>query len=424
MGLSLKPPKIFYGWWIVGASLLISLYVGGVIFYGFTAIFEPIRNEFGWSSAQISIAASIRGLEVGLLAPLIGILIDRWGPRRLVFSGVIFMALGLVLLSRVTSLGMFYTAFVLISIGLSGCSMTLLMTTVANWFRKKVGIASGIVISGYGLGGLLVPVIVALIDTHQWRMAMVILAFGLLALVLPLSLLFRHKPEQYGYLPDGEAKSTVKPDSGLAQSQTVEFSIGAKQALKTRAFWHISLAFTYHIMAVNAIVIHVMPYLSSIGVVRSMSSLVATAIPLTSIVGRLGFGWLGDKLNRKGVTAISFAMMCLGALCFGYAATAGIWLLVPFFILFGIGYGGSNTMRPSLIREFFGRTNFGTIFGFIMGVNMLGSMLGPPLAGWVFDTWGSYQGMWFVLVALGAAAAFTILSTPPITTAAQPIEQT
>ena len=108
-----KSTRIFYGWWIVGAAFFVALYIGGVVFYGFTAIFEPIANDMGWSYAQISLAASLRGLEIGLLAPLAGILTDRLGPRRLIFAGAIITALGLFLLSRTTSLATFYGAFAL-----------------------------------------------------------------------------------------------------------------------------------------------------------------------------------------------------------------------------------------------------------------------------------------------------------------------
>jgi len=410
---------VFYGWWVVGATFLIALYIGGVVFYGFTAIFEPIANEFGWSYTQISLAASLRGLETSLLAPLVGIIADRWGPRRLLFSGGVITALGLILLSRITTLGMFYGAFFLVAMGMSTCSMTVLMTAVANWFRRNVGIASGIAICGFGFSGLLVLVIVRLIEIYEWRMTVTILAFGMLATVLPLSLLFRHKPEQYGYLPDGEVKGTVILDSGLATSQTIEVDVGAKQALKSRTFWHIAVAFTCFTMMVGAVITHVMPYLSSIGIARSTSSLVATATPLMSIGGRLGLGWLGDKFDRRRVVAGAFAMMVFGALCFGYASTVGTWLLVPFIILFGMGYGGGSVMRPSLTREFFGRTNFGTVFGLIIGINMLGNIIGPPLAGWAFDNWGSYQDIWFVFAGLVAVAIISVLTIPRASTTVQ-----
>ena len=116
MRLNQKPPNIFYGWWIVGACFLISLYTGGAIVFGFTAFFEPIANEFGWSYTQISLAASLRGVELGLLAPIAGLLVDRWGPRRLIFAGSIITSLGLFLVSRTTSLGMFYGGFALVAL--------------------------------------------------------------------------------------------------------------------------------------------------------------------------------------------------------------------------------------------------------------------------------------------------------------------
>ena len=111
MSSSLKSHKIFYGWWLVAASFPIALYVAGAVFYGFTAIFEPIANEMGWSYAQVSFASSLRGLESGLLAPLIGIMVDRWGPRRLIAMGALALFLGLSLLSHVNSLAIFYGAF-------------------------------------------------------------------------------------------------------------------------------------------------------------------------------------------------------------------------------------------------------------------------------------------------------------------------
>ncbi|MFC1943632.1 MFS transporter [Chloroflexota bacterium] len=407
-----RPSKVFYGWWIVGACVLIGLYISGAVFYGFTAIFEPIVNDLGWSYTQVSLAASLRGLEMGLLAPVFGILADRWGPRRLIFSAGILTAIGFFFLGRTTSLGMFYAGFLLISIGMSGCTMTVLMTAVAYWFRRKVGTASGIAMCGFGLGGLMVPVIAELIEKYEWRTTVTILAVGILVWVLPLSLVFRHKPEQYGYLPDGRVEDSVTLDNSPSLSHDVDVNVNLKQALRGNIFWILALAFTCQILLVNAVVTHAMPYLSSVGVTRSMSSLVATAIPLVSIGGRLGLGWLGDKINRRLLLVGALAMISLGVLCFGYAPIAGFWLLVPFLVLFGFGYGGCNALRPSLTREYFGRTNFGSVFGTLMGINMLGAIIGPTLAGWVYDVWGSYQGIWLVLAVLPIAVLVAVLTIP------------
>ena len=421
--LGWKPGRIFYGWWIVVACFFISLYVGGVVFYGFTTLIEPLVDEFGWSYTQISLAASLRGMEMGILAPFVGMLVDRWGPRRLLFGGVIITGLGLLLLSRTTSLTTFYAAFVLMAIGMSTCSSTVLMTAVANWFRKKIGIATGIMICGYGFSGLLIPFIVNLIDTYDWRLTLVFLTIGLLAVCLPLSLLVRHRPEQYGYLPDGET-SNIAVSNDLNQAHSVETDVGAKQAVKSRAFWHITLALMCQFLILSAVITHVMPYLTDVGFTRATAGLVAAGIPLASIAGRLGLGWLGDKVDKRRVTAGAFAMISLGLLCFAFTTAADTWLLVPFLIIFGIGYGGNNTLRASLIREFFGTSKFGTIHGFAVGMMALGSIAGPPLAGWVFDKWQSYQPIWLVFAGLAVVALLVVLTTPQVSSTTQPSDAT
>ena len=328
-----------------------------------------------------------------------------------------------MLLGRSTSLGTFYGAFGLLAIGTSTCSSTVLMTAVAHWFRRKISIATGIMVCGYGCSGLLVPIVVDLIDIYEWRAAMAILAIGMLAICLPLSLLVRHKPEQYGYLPDGEVNDSVMQDESLVPAEAAEVSIKASQALKSSTFWHITLALLCQIMILSAVITHVMPYLSSIGITRAKSSLITSAIPLASIGGRLGLGWLGDKADKRWVMASAFAMMGVGLLCFGFASSQAIWLLVPFLILFSIGYGGNNTLRASVIREFFGRSSFGTIHGLVIGIMMLGSIAGPFIAGYVFDNWDSYQPIWFVFVGLAIAALFAVATTPPVSTTVQPLDE-
>ncbi|GAJ00315.1 unnamed protein product, partial [marine sediment metagenome] len=280
--------------------------------------------------------------------------------------------LGLLLLSRIDSLATFYGAFMLIAAGTSTCVGVVPIATVNNWFRRRATTVTGILVSGTAMGGLLVPLVTRLIDTFGWRSVMAILGFGAWGILLPLSFLFRHKPEQYGYLPDGDSSKNLLAGGGQPSAQGAELDIGVKQALKSRTFWHIAIGLTCHILVINAVVIHVMPYLSSIGIGRSSSSLVASAIPLTSILGRLSFGWLGDRFDKKRITALGFAMATLGLILFGYLATAGTWVLVPFLIFIGIGYGGPVPMMPALLREYFGRAKLGTLLGLVMGTAALG----------------------------------------------------
>ena len=411
---NLKRYRVFYGWWVVGACSSAMLFTAGVIHFGFTAIFEPIAREFGWGYAQVSMASSLRGIEIGLLSPITGLLVDLWGPRKLIFGGAVITGIGLVLLSRITSLGMFYGAFILIAVGMSTSSHTVMMTAVSNWFRRKLSLAMGIMASGVALGGLLIPLIVMLIDLRGWRSAMFIFGVSTWAIVIPISLFIRHKPEQYDYLPDGEESNTDPINHGAGPAQGIEVNIQPREALASRTFWHIALAFACYSFVIQAVVTHVMPYLSSIGINRTASSFVAGALPLASILGRLSFGWFGDRLKKKRLSVAGFAIMGFGLIFFDFAYSGQAWLLTLFLVFFGIGWGGNVTMRAALLRECFGRERFGTIYGFITGVMMLGSIAGAPVVGWVFDTWGSYQGVWFALTGLIMAAMIIISTTPKI----------
>jgi MFS family permease len=409
-----KDHKVFYGWWIVGAGFFIAMYVSGFINFSFTAVFEPIASEFGWSYAQVSFAASLRGLQTGFLAPIVGLLVERWGPRRLVFAGTTIIGLGLLLLSRINSLASFYGAFILIAMGISACIGVVPISTVGNWFQRKATLATGILVSGTAMGGLMVPLATRLIDIFEWRTAMVILGFGAWGILLPLSLVFRHKPEQYGYLPDGDLDRKLPSSEVQLSAQGNESDIKVKQVLKSSAFWHIAMGFSCHILVVNAIVTHVMPYLDSSGFTRSFSSLIASAIPLTSIVGRLSFGWLGDKFDKRRVTALGLVFTSLGLLSFGYVASVRTWMLIPSLVFIGLGYGGPVPMMPALVREYFGRVKLATVLGLVMGTATLCGMAGPPLAGLVFDILGSYQVVWFGFAGLVVAGMISLVTTPSI----------
>lgn len=161
-----------YGWVLVAACVSISAYYSGVVFLGFTAVFEPLAQEFGWSYAQISIVTSLRGVESGLLVPVAGILINRWGPRVVIGSGAIIAGIGLAALSRVNSLLAFYFCFIVMSCGVCTATSGLLMAVVAGWFKANLGLATGITSSGVAVGGLLLPLVTHLIDGLGWREAM------------------------------------------------------------------------------------------------------------------------------------------------------------------------------------------------------------------------------------------------------------
>jgi MFS family permease len=400
---------IYYGWWVVLACFIINLYVGCIIFFSFTAFFEPIQREFGWSYTQISLATSLRGLEMGIFAPIVGFLVDRFGSRKLLLGGSVIIGIGLVVLGFTQSLLMFYLCFLFIALGAGGCTSVVTMTAVAVWFRKNVGLAFGVMASGFGAGGLVVPLIVFLIDEAGWRMTLMILGAGMWLLGIPLSLIVRDRPGETALSPEGsvEESSQAFAEQGSLRRKKGGFF----EMIKTRSFLYLNIAETVRMMSVTAVVIHMMPYLSSLGIPRATSGAVAAALPLVSIAGRFGFGWWGDRSDKRIVMASTFIMMSAGAFAFCYVRSIGV--LLVFLLLFAPGFGGSMVLRGAILQEYFGTASFGKMIGIVMGSASIGGIIGPTLAGWAFDTTGSYILVWYGLCVITGAAIFLIMKMKP-----------
>jgi MFS family permease len=216
---------------------------------------------------------------------------------------------------------------------------------------------------------------------------------------IPLSFVIRDNPEEYGFLPDGDFADN--PNShGEIQREEVEISL--KEALKDRSFISLNFVEAIRMMSVSAVILHVMPYLSSVGMSRSTAGLIAAAIPLSSIIGRFSLGWFGDIYDKRYVMALAFCLMGTGMVAFYYVEVR--WVIFLFLLLFPSGFGGSMVLRGSIVREYFGRHSFGKMIGIIMGTASIGGIIGPTFAGWVFDTQGSYHQVWFIFcVVLGLA---------------------
>jgi MFS family permease len=339
----------------------------------------------------------------------VGFLVDRFGSRKLLLGGSVIIGIGLLILSFTQSLLMFYLCFLLIALGAGGCTSVVTMTAVAVWFRKNVGLALGIMASGFGAGGLIVPLVVFLIDESGWRLTLVILGAGMWLLGIPLSLLVRDKPEPLGLSPEGPvAESTQPPAEGERPART---KAAFFEMIKRPSFLYLNIAETVRMMSVTAVVIHMMPYLSNLGIPRATSGAVAAALPLVSIVGRFGFGWWGDRLDKRIVLSVTFLMMSAGALAFCYVQSYGVLLL--FVLLFAPGFGGSMVLRGSILREHYGTSSFGKMIGIVMGSASIGGIVGPTLAGWAFDTTSSYTSVWYGLCVLSGAAIFLIMKMKP-----------
>ncbi len=416
--------KIFYGWWIVLASLILNIFAGGTFFYGFTVFFNPIKDTFRWSAAATSFAFVFQRLEAGVVGPIAGFLVDRVGPRKLMLVGWSIIGLGFLMMSRINSLWAFYGSFVLIATGLSFGSFIVMNTVIAHWFTKKRSRALTLISVGFGASGALVPLISLSIGYFGWRETLSLLGIILWPIGILLSLVMKHKPSQYGYLPDGELRPTSgKPANApnsrspneIGEQDLVSSTTGftAKAVLRTRAFWILTLAFFFQHIGISAVMVHIVPYLESVKLSRTISATAVTGMTLCSIIGRLGFGFLGDFTNKRYLIATALTLQAAGLVIFSFIDASNAWLVILFLIIYAPGYGGALPLRQALQADYFGTRSFGTIMGLMASVSMLGGLFSPVVAGWFFDVTGSYQLIWQIFAVITIPAILLLLLAKP-----------
>jgi MFS family permease len=409
--------KIFFGWYIVGATLLFSMFNSVLFAYGFTTFLTPMSKMYGWTFAEISLASSLRGLETGLLDPFVGMASDRWSARKLVFIGIVITALGIIVFGMATNLPILYLGFILAGLGSALGINIVPMTVISRWFKKNIGKANGILAAGMGAGGLFAPLLVVGIDALGWKTFVIYLALGFLVFGLPLSFLFRDRPQAYGMEPDGQ------PDGSEKGSAISAIGLTFRQALKTRTFWFIGIAQMLQMVAMHSIAVHQMPYLTSLGMERSSAALAITIFSIVSLVSRLSYGVLADIFAKKYVLVISTALTTVGLILFETLNGNSFAFVALFAVVYGTGAGGAMALRAPVIREYFGVKQFGAIFGLSALMVTMGGVVGAPLTGLVFDTRGSYQPIWFVYAGLTTVSTILLLLLPSAPTAKQALPQ-
>ena len=412
-----KKNKVFYGWWIVLLCSFFSVYASGIFYYGFSTFVKPVVTELGWSMALISGAFSLYRLEAGIAAPIVGFLLDRIGPRKLVFAGGLVMGGGFIYLSQVTTVLPFYAAVIIISFGWSGFAGSAMGNPlIGKWFLKKRGTAFGIYAAARGLAGLLVPVVAYLIVHYGWRTTLIILGLLPWLVVLPSSFALKHSPEKCGLLPDGgPAKHDVHHhahrNTKTAAVKEVDFPL--RKALFTPAFWILTICLFSHQITQSAIFVHLIPYLIDVGIDSKSAASVVTFVTLMSMVGRYGFGWLSDRFNKKWLLFTLYILQPIGIL--SIIRVSHILDIIPFVLVYSIAYGGNTVVKAVIIGDFYGRKNYGSIYGIIQGISTFGSFIGPLIAGLVYDIKGSYYWAFtsFALM-MGLTALLVLLLKRPV----------
>jgi MFS family permease len=372
--------RIYYGWWVVGGAFLLLFCAVGTQFYAFPVFFEVMVREMAWARTQVALAMTIGTFVAGSMALLVGWLIHKIGLRPVMVCGAIIAGLGFLLLGTVTELWQFYLYYGLVlSVGIVGISVVPDMTAVESWFDRGKSTALGIATTGMGAGGVVMaPLAGWLISRYDWQTACACMAGIVILVGIPISAIIMRTPQERKVAPEkAQRKGLEAGDATL------------RQALKQKSFWLISMGAMLWCWAYAIGLTHQVAFAVDMGIDRVAAAGAVGVLCAFSIPGRLGFGRLGDVMDKR------YVMMMAASLQVAAFAillkTTNLAMLYVYSALVGFGVGGLTPILPGLVADYFGRRQFGAVYGALEMVTMLGIMIGPVYGGWIFDTTKSYS---------------------------------
>jgi sugar phosphate permease len=410
----LADKRIFYGWWMVGAATGLQFLQAGLVTQAFGAYLAVLADEQGWSKTALSGAAALQQMEVALLGPVLGWLIDRFGPKVFVRAGVVVFGTGLCLLSQVQSLPAFYGAFIVIALGSSLCGFFPLNVALIHWFERKRARALSAMSIGLAFGGIMVPLVAQSLTSFGWRATA--LASGLLAIVvgLPLAMVIRNSPRQHGEVVDGiREEKSPGGKTPQAESEPATRDFTAREALRTQAFWLISLGHGFALFVVHAVSVHAITHLKEgLGYSVAAASLVISLVTTCQIGGVL-LGWaIGDRYKKRLIAAACMLAHALALLLLTYAIS--LPMVIAFAVLHGTAWGLRGPMMQAMRADYFGRCSIGMILGLSFMIIVVGQVGGPIIPGIFADITGNYRlGFTILAILAGLGSGFFLLARKP-----------
>ena len=455
--------KLFHGWKMVGAGAALQVLQGGLMQQSYGAYVAVLSDERDWSKTELSGGAALMSLETAIIGPLVGWLVDRFGEGLVIRAGVVLFGLGLVGLGLVDSLAAFYSAIAVCAVGMTLCGYFPVNVAVIHWFERHRARALSAVGLGVGFGGVLVPLVAGVMQAYGWRVTAIISGVLVLAVGLPLSRVFRGRPQQLGEHVDGvpppgpaataplgagtaaagtagtaaaSAASAASAAAVAPSAASAPPSVGADgsalsadeqamrgftlhEAMRTRAFWLLAIGHGAALLVVGAVNVHAITHMKEgLGYSVNLASLVIMMMTIAQIGGVLFGIWIGDRFVKRRVAALAMVGHFLGLIMLTYAS--GFAMLVAFAVLHGAAWGVRGPFMQAMRADYFGRRSIGMILGVSAVVVAIGQVAGPLVAGVFVDLMGDYRLGFTVLalVSLGGAWAF-IAAVQPVHPALQ-----
>jgi MFS family permease len=392
--------KLFYGWRMVAVSSAVRVLGAGLHSFGFTVFFLPLSQDLNLSRTSTSLVFSLARAEGAVEGPIVGHLLDRYGPRPIMLAAVLLMGAGYLLFSQVDSYATFLIVYLgVISLAHAGGFMHAPMVLINTWFIRSRVRAITINSAAFGLGGvLLTPALSVIVQAWGWRWGAAVAGLLFLAIGLPLCLAIRRSPESMGLLPDGRepARPPLGKD-GAEPAMKAEVEVTVAEALSSFAFWGSVLAAGIRNASYHAISVHFVPLMVWKGFSQSEAALLLSVYAVFGVAATLVLGWFADRANKPLMTAL-ILFAAAGAMFLPIAGRSlGSVLL---FIVFFAGVEATYPLGWALVGDLFGRKHYAKIRGYMTLFYTWGSVLGPVLAGAIFDRWQTYEPLLWSLVVL------------------------
>ena len=384
-------PAFFYGYIVVVTAFLIQMFMFGA-FYSFGVFFKPVAAEFGWSRAAIAGAFTSMTFLSGIFSIVMGRLNDRLGPRLVLTVGGLFLGVGYLLMSQISAIWQLYLFYgVVIAVGMS-VGYVPVVSTVARWFVKRRGLMTGLVVSSIGLGTLIIPPVASLlIISHGWRYSYLVIGIVVLAVIILAAQFMRRDPSTMGQLPYGESKVAQEDSSFKA------VGLSLQEAARTVQFWICGAIFLCFNYCIQAIMVHIAPHATELGISTTIAASILGVIGGASIVGRIVAGSAVDKIGNRSTLIVAFSLAVVAL--FWLQLAKETWMLYLFAASFGFAYGFLPTLQSPMVAELFGLGSHGAILGSLVFAATIGG-IGTVITGHIFDITGSYSQAFLLCAAI------------------------
>lgn len=410
-GATVTGRRLFHGWKVVTSGAVVLTLQSGLILQAFGNYAVILREQFGWSTTTISVAYASNRSESGLLGPIQGWALNRFGSRAVMRFGALLALIGFIWFSRMNTPIEFVISFFLISAGAGFAGFITVVTETVHWFERKRAMALSLASGGFAVGGLMIPLVVLSMRHFGWRQTALVSGFVLVAVTFVVSTWFGHTPAELGQPVDGVAPLPGADGVRVPTDHSWHFTV--REAIRTRAFWLLAFAHASALLVVGAVMAHLALYLTGdLGYTLQAASFVVAGVTIAQIAGQLVGGYLGDRTSKRWLSAGAMWGHAAGLLLLTFAVAP--WMVWGFALLHGLAWGARGPLMSAIRADYFGSTAFGQIMGYSSIILMFGMIGGPLLAGILADVTGTYR-LGFVILAVlaGLGSVLFILATEP-----------